>query len=355
MSESPNELISRSEGTVNLEMPFASLRDFVTPNELFYVRCHFPIPEIVAQDWRLIVEGAVATPLQLSYAELESMPQHSITATVECAGNGRTFLRPKVNGVQWDLGAVGNAEWSGVLLRDVLQRAEVNPGTVEAILEGADRGEIKEAPKPPGIIHYARSLPMEKAQSDVLLALRMNGKPLTASHGFPLRAVAPGWFGMAAVKWLQRIIVSEQPFNGYYQSIDYTFWKRRDGDLPSLHSLGEMPVKAQIARPEQGEVVAANKTYHIHGAAWGGEATVAKVELSFDDGSTWSKATLLDEALENAWRFWEFEWKTPARPGKTNVIARATDSAGRTQPAERIADYGTYMINHWLPIAVEVR
>ena len=170
---------------------------------------------------------------------------------MECAGNGRSFLHPKVKGVQWDLGAVGNAEWSGVLLRDLLQRAGANRHALEVILEGADKGEIKEAPKPPGVIHYARSLPMAKAQNDVLLALRMNGEPLTPAHGFPLRAVVPGWFGMAAVKWLQRIIVSEQPFNGYYQSIDYTFWKRQDG-LPSLHSLGEMQVKAQIARPAVG-------------------------------------------------------------------------------------------------------
>ncbi|MDQ6912495.1 MAG: sulfite oxidase [Verrucomicrobiota bacterium] len=355
MSETQSSLISRSEGIVNLEMPFSSLKDFVTPNESFYVRCHFPIPEIAAKNWRLRVEGAVTTPLEIGYAELEAMPQQTLTAAMECAGNGRAFLQPKVKGVQWGLGAIGNAQWSGVSLGAILRRAGVKAKAVEVILQGADQGEIKDAPKPPGSIHYARSLPMAKAQSDVLLALRMNEKPLTPSHGYPLRAVVPGWFGMASVKWLERIIVSEEPFNGYYQSIDYTFWKRRDGNLPSLHSLGEMPVKAQIARPEPGEVISPNETYRIHGAAWGGEATVAKVELSFDDGKTWAKATLLDEALESAWRFWEFKWKTPAQPGKAKVIARATDSAGRTQPAERIADYGTYMVNHWLPIEVEVR
>jgi hypothetical protein len=131
--------------------------------------------------------------------------------------------------------------------------------------------------------------------------------------------------------------VSEQPFNGYYQSIDYTFWKRQDG-LPSLHSLGEMQVKAQIARPEPGEVVAAHSSYRVHGAAWGGEATVVKVEVSCDGGQNWARAALLDEVSENSWRFWEFEWRTPERPGKATLIARATDSAGRTQPAERIAD-----------------
>ena len=350
-----SSLISRSEGIVNLEMPFSSLRDFITPNESFYVRCHFPIPEIALRNWRLRIEGAVASPYELSYAELEAMPQQTVSATVECAGNGRAFLEPAVKGVQWGLGAVGNAEWTGVSLGKILERAEVKANALEVILQGADRGEIKEPPKPPGPINYARSLPVAKAQNDVLLALRMNGEPLTAGHGFPLRAIVPGWFGMASVKWLERIIVSEERFNGYYQSIDYTFWKRRDGNLPSLHSLGEMQVKAQIARPAPGEAVLPNETYRIRGAAWGGEATVTKVELSFDGGKNWTKATLLDEALENSWRFWEFEWKTPAQPGKATLLARATDSAGRTQPAERVADYGTYMVNHCLPIEVEVR
>jgi DMSO/TMAO reductase YedYZ molybdopterin-dependent catalytic subunit len=131
----------------------------------------------------------------------------------------------KVKGVAWDLGAVGNAEWTGVRLSDVLERAGVRNGAREVILEGADHGEIKEPPRPPGEIHYTRSVPLEKAQKDVLLAFAMNGEPLTPSHGFPLRAVVPGWFGMAAVKWLQRIIVTDKPFNGYYQSIDYTYWQ----------------------------------------------------------------------------------------------------------------------------------
>lgn len=350
---SPNELITRGEQPLNLEMPFASLDAFLTPNEKFYVRCHFPIPETDAETWRLRIEGNVQEPIDLSLAELRKLPAHTITATIECAGNGRSFLEPKVKGVAWDLGAVGNAEWTGVLLRDILERAGVASSATEVILEGADHGEIKETPRPMGEIQYARSIPLAKARADVLLAFSLNGEPLTPEHGFPLRAVVPGWFGMAAVKWLQRIIVTDEPFNGYYQSIDYAYWQRLNG-MPTLVPLREMQVKAQIARPRMNEVVPAGKSYRVHGAAWGGEEDVALVEISVDRGATWKPAKLLREPVKNAWRFWEFEWQTPAQAGEQTLIARATDAAGRTQPRQRIADYGTYLINHWLPIRVQV-
>ena len=349
-----DRLISRGEEPLNLEMPFATLREFVTPNEKFYVRCHFPVPQTDAVTWRLRIEGAVDAPVEFTLGELRAMSAQTTTATMECAGNGRSHLEPKVKGVSWDLGAVGNAEWTGVLLRDVLNRAGIAADAGEVVLEGADRGAIKEPPRPPGEINYARSLPLEKANADVLLAFEMNGEPLTPEHGFPLRAVVPGWFGMASVKWLQRIVVTRQPFNGYYQSIDYTYWEQRDA-MPTLVPLAEMRVKAQIARPHMGEVVPAGKRYRVHGAAWGGEDEITKVELSDDSGASWNPVTLLGEAVKNAWRFWEFQWSAPRQPGDYTLMARATDAAGRTQPAQRIQEYGTYMINHVLPIRIEVR
>jgi DMSO/TMAO reductase YedYZ molybdopterin-dependent catalytic subunit len=335
-------------------MPFSSLEEFVTPNEKFYVRCHFPVPEIDAAKWQLQVGGAVDAPIALTLEELRALPRHTITATMECAGNGRSRLEPKVKGVAWDIGAVGNATWTGVLLRDVLARAGCRSDAVEVVLEGADRGEIKEPPRPPGEIHYARSLPIAKAQQDVLLAFEMNGAPLLPEHGFPLRAVVPGWFGMASVKWLQRIVVTTEPFNGYYQSIDYTYWEQRDG-MPTLLPLREMRVKAQIARPEIGETIPAGKSYVISGAAWSGEDELAIVEVSTDGGTTWAAAGLLGEPVRHAWRFWEFQWDVPTEPGAAILIARATDAAGRIQPPQRVAEYGTYMIDHWLPVQVQVR
>ena len=349
-----SDLIVREQEPLNLEMPFSSLDGFITPNESFYVRCHFPIADISAGEWRMKIEGEVEAPFELNYDELRKMESRTITATLECAGNNRIFLPQKVKGVQWGLGAVGNASWTGVPLAALLERARPKAGAIEIILDGADEGEVDKTPTPSGKISFCRSLPMEKARADVLLAFEMNGEPLSATHGFPLRAIVPGWYAMASVKWLQRIIVTDKPFNGFYQSLDYTFWDR-SGPLPTLAPLTEQQVKAEIARPENGETISANSSYRIHGAAWAGEADVAKVELSFDAGAHWSDATLVGKSAKGSWRLWEYQWKTPATPGRHTIIARATDSRGNTQARDRGGDRGTYMINHLLPVDVEVR
>jgi DMSO/TMAO reductase YedYZ molybdopterin-dependent catalytic subunit len=351
---SSDHLIVREQDPLNLEMPFSTLSEFLTPNESFYVRCHFPIPEIAAPDWRLKIEGEVDAPFELTYDELAGMEARTITATLECAGNSRIFLEPKVKGVQWALGAVGNAFWKGVPLSALLERAKIKANAIEVILEGADEGEVDKSPKPAGKISFCRSLPLSKANADVLLAYEMNGAKLSASHGFPLRAIVPGWYAVASVKWLRRILVTDKPFNGFYQSLDYTYWDR-SGALPTLAPLAELQIKAEIARPESGEVVPANSSYRIHGAAWSGESDVTKVEISFGSGGTWSEAKLLGEPVKNAWRLWEYVWRTPANPGCHALLARATDSHGQTQSSDRNPDRGTYMINHLLPVEVEVR
>ena len=347
-------MIIREKEPVNLEMPFATLDGFITPNERFYVRCHFPIPAVDLSSWKLSVEGAVERPMELTYHEVCNMEPRNLTATIECAGNGRVFLVPKVKGVQWELGAVGNAEWTGVFLNDVLQRAGVQSAAREVVMEGADNGAVSESPHPTGKIHFARSLPIEKATTDVLLAYKMNGQILPPSHGFPLRAVVPGWYGMASIKWLQRIIVTEKPFYGYYQTVDYGHWEQQEGG-PSLIPLTRMALKAQIARPGMNEAISSNDNYLVTGAAWAADAEITKVEVSTDGGSQWSEAELLGKAVPNAWRLWQFNWKTPDRPGQYTLLARATDSTGTVQPRERAPNRGTYMIDHCLPIDVEVR
>jgi DMSO/TMAO reductase YedYZ molybdopterin-dependent catalytic subunit len=347
-------LIVREQDPLNLEMPFSTLSDFITPNESFYVRCHFPIPEIAVADWRLRIEGDVDAPFELTYDELLAMKTQTIAATLECAGNNRIFLEPKVKGVQWGLGAVGNASWTGVPLSALLDRARIKSNAIEVILEGADEGEVDKTPTPAGKISFCRSLPLSKARTDVLLAYEMNGEKLSPAHGFPLRAIVPGWYAMASVKWLRRVIVTDKPFNGFYQSLDYTYWDR-SGALPTLAPLAEQQTKAEIARPENGETVAANSTYRVHGAAWSGEAEITKVEVSFDSGGTWQETNLLGEPVKNAWRLWELEWRTPKNSGRHILLARATDSLGRTQSADRAGDRGTYMINHLLPVEVNVR
>jgi DMSO/TMAO reductase YedYZ molybdopterin-dependent catalytic subunit len=310
----------------------------------------------------VVVAGEVEKPFGINYEQFTALESVTAPVTLECAGNNRNFLEPKVKGVQWHLGAVGTAAWTGVPLSVLLDRAIPKTNACEVILEGADGGMLEEPKSPPGELKFARSIPLEKARRDVLLACKMNGSELPPEHGFPLRAIVPGWYAMASVKWLQRIIVTDRPFTGYYQTIDYAYWQRTDyghwergEQIAELTPITEMQVKAEIARPAEGETVPANTSVRVCGAAWTCDAEIIKVELSTDSGATWSDASLVGESKPNAWRFWEFVWKTPSQPGKQALIARATDSLGRTQPLHRDPDRGTYMINHLLPIEVEVR
>jgi DMSO/TMAO reductase YedYZ molybdopterin-dependent catalytic subunit len=346
--------IVRSEDPLNLEMPFSTLDSFITLTKSFYVRTHFPIPAIDRDAWWLHVEGEVEKPFAINYEELHKLESQTTLVTLECAGNNRNFLEPKVKGVQWELGAVGTAEWTGVPLSILLDRAEVKPEAREVILEGADGGALEDPKSPAGELKFARSIPLEKARTDVLLAYRMNGNDLPPQHGFPLRAIVPGWYAMASIKWLQRIIVTDRPFSGYYQTLDYAFWKRR-GDIAELAPLTEMQIKAEIAKPAQGETVPSDSNVRVHGAAWTSDGEITKVELSTDGGANWNEVNLIDKPIPNAWRRWECQWRTPSVAGKQTLIARATDSQGRTQPAQRDPDRGTYMINHLLPIEVEVK
>jgi DMSO/TMAO reductase YedYZ molybdopterin-dependent catalytic subunit len=358
MAEDSETLIAgkivRGESPLNLEMPFETLEGFLTPTEAFYVRTHFPIPSIDRNAWWLRVEGEVDNPFAINYEQLLELESITIPVTLECAGNSRRFLEPKVKGVQWGLGAVGTAKWTGTPLSVLLERAGMKTNAREVILEGTDGGALEEPKCPPGQLRFARSIPLEKARADVLLAYKMNGRDLPPEHGFPVRAIVPGWYAMASIKWLQRIIITDQPFTGYYQTIDYAYWKRR-AEVAELTPLTEMQVKAEIAKPVQGETVPANSRVRVHGAAWTSDGQITKVELSTDGGSTWNETNLLGEPKPNAWRLWEFNWQTPAAAGSQTLIARATDSLGRTQPVLRDTVRGTYIINHLLPITVEVR
>jgi DMSO/TMAO reductase YedYZ molybdopterin-dependent catalytic subunit len=346
-------LIVRESQPLNLEYPFATLDRFLTPNERFFVRNHFAIPTLDSADWRLSVEGAAEKPSEFDYAELRRMPSRTVTAMLECAGNGRIFLAPKAKGLLWESGAVGNAEWKGVPLSAVLDRVGIKGEAVEVVIEGHDKGEAQEEPKSPGEIHFARSLPIEKARRDVLLAYQMNGRDLSPSHGFPVRAIVPGWYGMASVKWLKRILLVERPFGGYFQTLDYSYFERRQG-MPSLVPVTENEVKSQIARPARHEVVPKGRDYRVHGAAWAGESEVSKVEISTDGGKMWAEATLTGEAVHHAWRLWEWKWRTPKEAGPGSMMARATDERGRVQPMTRDVDRRSVMISHIVPVEFEI-
>jgi DMSO/TMAO reductase YedYZ molybdopterin-dependent catalytic subunit len=340
----------------NLESAFGDLDSYLTPIDQFFVRSHFAVPEINPNTWTLSVEGAVENPFKIGLDGLRAMPTTTMPLTLECAGNGRVFLTPAARGLQWQFGAVGNAKWTGVPLSAILERAKVKATAVEVILVGGDKGTLGGDHPTPGPIAFDRSIPIEKAKKpEVLLAYKQNGVDLTPSHGFPLRAVVGGWFGMASVKWLSRIIVTEKPYNGFWQTIDYATYERRDGGLATLTPITAMQPKAQIARPLIGEIVPAGKAYTVRGSAWAGEAEVAMVEVSADGGKTWAEAKLGGQKDPFCWRQWEYAWTAPATAGPVKLLCRCVDANGKGQSETRDADRRTYVINHLVPVEVTVQ
>jgi DMSO/TMAO reductase YedYZ molybdopterin-dependent catalytic subunit len=347
-------LITREREPMNLEFPFPTLDGLLTPTHRFFVRSHFPIPQLDTDTWQLTMDGEVAQTLTISYEELRQLPARTVVATLECAGNGRSRLVPKAKGLLWEQGAVGTAEWTGVPLSVLLERAGAIAGAIEVILEGADQGEVIDEPRSPGVVRFVRSLPIAKArQPEVLIAYQMNGKALTREHGYPVRAIIPGWYGMASVKWLTRITLSARPYHGYWQTLEYAYWQRH-GELTTLTPVTEMLVKAEIARPALHERVASGRPYRIHGAAWSGDSPVTRVDISTDGGQTYQVADLLDQSLPFAWRLWEYTWPVPPQPGRYQLIARATDARGQTQLTQHAPDRRTYMVNALAPVEVEV-
>jgi DMSO/TMAO reductase YedYZ molybdopterin-dependent catalytic subunit len=333
----------------NSETPLHEVRGWVTPTRLFFVRNHFDAPQIDPATWRLRVEGCVERPLELSLHELAELPERTVFATVECAGNGRSFLRQRVDGVQWGAGAIGHAEWTGVPLRLLLQRAGVRPGAVEVVCEGADRGSEPDHPQP---MNFARSLPLAKAfDPDTLLVTRMNGELLETNHGFPLRLFVPGWYGVASVKWLRRIEVLDHPFAGYFQTKKYTVQRAVDEVLKTV-GVGPMAIKSEIIRPAVDSTLGVG-TNRIFGVAWAGEEAVARVEVSTDGGQSWSDAEMLGPRAPYSWAIWEYLWEV-ARPGSYALLARAVSASGRIQPREHDPHNGGYQIHFSRPFEVRV-
>src|SRR6195256_2547131 len=318
-------LIIRQKEPNNLETPVDRVDSFLTPAELFYVRSHSPAPKLEPASYRLQIDGAVGRPFSLTYQELRDMPAETRVAILECAGNSRVFLVPQVQGAQWELGAAGNAEWTGVPLHVLLERAGLTEDACEIVLEGPDRGVPKEGAIPPGQISYARSLPRAKAlQREVLIAYQMNGRDLSQDHGYPLRAIVPGHYAMASVKWLTRIHVVRQPFQGYWQTTDYGYWDYLDGK-PVRRALGEIQLKSEIARPTVYETIEPNRVYTVSGAAWAGETDVAEIAVSTDGGLTWAEAEFIDPVRRHAWRRWRFDWLTPKTTGQQTLLAAPKD------------------------------
>ncbi len=333
----------------NSETPLDAIHGWVTPTRLFFVRNHFDVPSVDVDQWRLTVDGCVKQSLALTRDEISALPQRSLLVTMECAGNGRSFLQPAVPGVQWGAGAVAHAEWTGVPLRAVLERAAVQPQAVEVVFEGADRGTDPDHPEP---MHFARSLPLAKAfRPDTLLVTHMNGEPLEPSHGYPLRLLVPGWYGVASVKWLTRIHVSDRPFEGYFQTNKYTVRRQGSAALEIVPVQG-MAVKSQIVRPHSGETLGVGRQ-RLFGVAWAGEEAVGSVQVSTDRGASWRDAELLGPHAPYSWTFWEYDWNV-AEPGRYDLLVRATSTGGRAQPLEHDPLNGGYQIHFCRPTEVQV-
>jgi DMSO/TMAO reductase YedYZ molybdopterin-dependent catalytic subunit len=335
----------------NHGMPLEALAYDVTPVGMHYVLVHYDIPRADAATWRLDVDGAVANPVSLSLDDLRQRANVTQEITFECAGNGRALLDPRPLSQPWLHEAVGTGSWTGTPLAPLLAEAGVAEEAVEVVFTGLDRGvegEIEQT--------YQRSLPLAEAMGDeVLLAWGMNGGSLPPQHGYPLRLVVPGWYGMTNVKWLTRITVVDEPFTGYQNARGYRF--RQDADEEGA-PVTRMVVRALMVPPGIPDFATRRRfaklePHTLEGRAWSGADGIDSVEVSADGGATWEPAELGPASGPRAWRHWTFEWR-PEAPGEYELCCRATDSDGNRQPTETPWNLGGYANNSVQRVPVTV-
>jgi sulfane dehydrogenase subunit SoxC len=335
----------------NHGMPLEALRYDVTPVGLHYLLIHFDIPEADERGWTLEIGGRVAAPRTLTMDELRRRPVVTAPVTLECAGNGRARMDPRPVSQPWLEEAVGTAEWTGTPLRPLLTEAGVGPDAVEVLFGGADRGVQG------GLEHdYERSLPLEEAmREEVLLAWGVNGGPLPPQHGHPLRLVVPGWYGMTSVKWLRRISVLAEPFEGFQQTGSYLIHASEDDPGTPVTRIQPRSLLVPPGIPEfESRVRYLPPGRHLlTGRAWSGLAPVAGVEVSTDGGRGWRPAELGPQPTPWAWAGWRFAWD--AAPGTYELCSRATDAAGNTQPMGPTWNTGGYANNAVQRVVVTVR
>ncbi len=322
----------------NAETPERALTHALTPTPNAYIRTNFGVA-VPALPHVIEVGGAVARPLRLTLDALQRMPQRAVTATMECAGNDRLGMHPLPVGEPWRHGALSTIAWMGVSLPHVLELAGVDADALEVLVTAADSGSRDDAD---GEVRFARSLPLADAlRVDTLLALEMNGAPLTPDHGAPVRLAVPGWYGMASVKWVTRIDALREPFTGYFQRQRYVY-DEPDGVRP----VDRMRVKSIITTPSDG--ACCSRDVLVEGWAWSGYGAITQVDLGVDGGDSWMPATLGPCASEFAWTPWSIALTLP-RPGRFVLRSRATDRRGVTQP-DRVTwnrlGYGNNAIRH---------
>jgi sulfane dehydrogenase subunit SoxC len=312
----------------NHGLPLEALRHEITPPGLHYLLIHYDIPAVDPAAFVLEIGGAVKQPLTLSLDDLRARERVAEPITFECAGNGRALLEPRPLSQPWLTEAVGTAEWGGTLLQPLLDEARPSADAVEVLFSALDRGIEGGVQQT-----YERALPIAEAEQ-ALLAYEMNGQPLLPQHGFPLRLVVPGWYGMTNVKWLTRITVLEEPFSGFQNAVAYRMY---GADGEPGEPVTRMLPRSLMAPPGVPEFMTRER--HVEpgpvtlvGRAWSGYGSIERVEVSTDDGSTFTAAVLDPSLGTHAWRGWRFDWDAP--PGEHVLSSRATDSAGNTQPLE---------------------
>jgi DMSO/TMAO reductase YedYZ molybdopterin-dependent catalytic subunit len=340
------QLAARNHG-----MPLELLRDDVTPIGLHYLLIHYDIPQVDPAAWRLSVDGLVANQLSLGLDDLRALPAHEVVATMECAGNGRARLMPRPVSQPWLLEAVGTGRWCGARLRDVLDAAGADERATEVLFTGLDRGVENGEEQ-----LFQRSLARADALlPDVLLAYELNGVPLPPQHGFPLRLLVPGWYGMTNVKWLSRITVVDEPFTGYQQARGYRLRQTEDEDGEPLSRIFPRSLMMPPGIPDfmsRERTLRAGPTT-IEGRAWSGHAPIARVDVSTDDGASWEAAHLEPDDLGPwAWRRWRFDWN--AEPGRHVLACRASDAEGNEQPVDARWNLGGYANNQVQRVVVHV-
>ncbi|WP_427018991.1 sulfite oxidase [Pseudarthrobacter sp. P1] len=349
---STSRLITRDElqlASRNHAAPLEALRWPVTPPGMHYLLIHFDVPQLDPEAWRLRVHGAVGHELELDLAELASRPRRSLTVTLECAGNGRSRLDPRPLSQPWDLGAFGTAAWTGTPLGPLLAEASLDPDAVELVFTGADHGVQGGVEQ-----DYARSLSVADAcADDVLLAYEMDGRPLAPQHGYPLRLLVPGWYGMASVKWLASIEAVRTPFAGYQQAVAYHYQHdAADAGTP----VSRIRVRSLLVPPGMPDFMTRQRLLAagpvlLRGRAWSGTGPVVRVDVGID--GIWSPAQLEPAAGPQAWQ--EFSCVWVAAPGTHRVACRAWDAAGSVQPLEPEWNYQGMGNNAVQAFDVEVR
>ena len=333
----------------NRGMPLEAMAHDITPVGLHYLVIHWDIPVTDERTWQVAVDGAVRRPLTLSMADIQSRPRLTIPVTMECAGNGRARLEPRPISVPWLNEAIGTADWTGTPVWPLLEEAGIGEDAVDIVFHGADRGiqgDVEQA--------YGRSLPIEEVRHpEVMLAYAMNGRPLEPQHGFPVRLLVPGWYGMTSVKWLTRIQVARDPFRGYQQADAYRY--QRDEDDPGEPVTRQL-VRALMIPPGIPDFLTRHRyveagPVELSGRAWSGLAPVTRVEVGID--GAWSDAELGPARGDFAWRGWRFTWQ--ATPGEHELSCRATDAEGRAQPLEQPWNLQGMGVNHVQRVDVTVR